>query len=68
MLRAKVLASLMAAGKVDCIFTTNFDPLAEDAALAANALLPTANQRRPTVAAIDLPTGRHVASTKPIGR
>lgn len=49
----KVLASLMAAGKVDCIFTTNFDPLAEDAAIAANAMLPAANQRRPTVAAID---------------
>ncbi|MGN6122081.1 MAG: SIR2 family protein [Sphingomonas oligoaromativorans] len=49
----KVLASLMAAGKVDCIFTTNFDPLAEDAAITANAILPTADQRRPTVAAID---------------
>jgi hypothetical protein len=49
----KVLASLMAAGKVDCIFTTNFDPLAEDAAITANAILPIADQRRPTVAAID---------------
>ena len=49
----KVLASLMAARKVDCIFTTNFDPLVEDAAITANAILPTADQRRPTVAAID---------------
>lgn len=49
----KVLGSLMAAGKVDCVFTTNFDPLVEDAALAANAILPVADQNRPTVAAID---------------
>lgn len=49
----RVLASLMAAGKVDCIFTTNFDPLAEDAVVSANAILPAADQRRPTVAAID---------------
>jgi hypothetical protein len=49
----KVLGSLVAAGKADCIFTTNFDPLIEEAALSANALLPTAKQRRPTVAAID---------------
>ena len=48
-----VLGSLMAAGKVDCVFTTNFDPLAEDSALAANAVLPALNQMRPTVAAID---------------
>lgn len=49
----KVLASLIASGEVDCIFTTNFDPLAEEAAITANAILPTADQRRPTVAAID---------------
>ncbi len=48
-----VLASLMVARKVDCVFTTNFDPLVEDAAAAANALLPVAQQSRPTVAAID---------------
>lgn len=48
-----VLGSLMSAGKVDCVFTTNFDPLAEDAALAANAILPAGEQMRPTVAAID---------------
>lgn len=49
----KVLAALMAAHKVDCVFTTNFDPLIEDTVLAANALLPVADQTRPTVAAID---------------
>ena len=49
----KVLGAMMAARKVDCVFTTNFDPLVEDAALAANQLLPIAEQKRPTVAAID---------------
>jgi hypothetical protein len=49
----KVLAALMAAGKVDCVFTTNFDTLIEDTALSANGLLQVADQRRPTVAAID---------------
>jgi hypothetical protein len=49
----KVLASMMAGGKVDCVFTTNFDPLVEDAAAAANTLLPVADQRRPTVAGLD---------------
>jgi hypothetical protein len=38
----KVLGSMLAAGKVDCVFTTNFDQLIEDA-----------EQKRPTVAAID---------------
>lgn len=49
----KVLGSLIAARKVDCAFTTNFDPLVEEAALSANACLPAADQARPTVAAID---------------
>lgn len=49
----KVLGSLMAAGKVDCVFTTNFDPLVEESALSANGILPVDNQNRPTVAAID---------------
>lgn len=49
----QVLGSLIAAGKVDCAFTTNFDPLVEESALSANALLPVADQARPTVAAID---------------
>ena len=49
----RVLESLLATRKVDCIFTTNFDPLVEESALSANTLLPTAEQARPTVAAID---------------
>lgn len=49
----KVLGSLMAAGKVDCVFTTNFDPLIEESAHSANGILPVNDQNRPTVAAID---------------
>lgn len=49
----KVLGSLMAAGKADCVFTTNFDPLLEEATQSANGFLTTADQARPTVAAID---------------
>lgn len=49
----KVLGSLMAARKTDCVFTTNFDPLIEEAAQTASALLPTTEQFRPTVAALD---------------
>lgn len=49
----KVLAGLIAAGMVDCVFTTNFDPLVEDATVTANARLPVADKIRPTVAAID---------------
>lgn len=49
----KVLGSLMAAGKVDSVFTTNFDPLIEESAHLAHAILPIDGQNRPTVAAID---------------
>ena len=49
----KVLGSLMAAGKVDCVFTTNFDPLIEESAHSANGILLVDDQNRPTVAAID---------------
>jgi hypothetical protein len=49
----RVLGSLIAARKVDCVFTTNFDPLLEESALSSNSLLPAAGQARPTVAAID---------------
>tara|TARA_A100001391_G_scaffold201420_1_gene188387 strand:+ start:389 stop:2269 length:1881 start_codon:yes stop_codon:yes gene_type:complete len=49
----KVLGSLIAAGKVDSVFTTNFDPLIEDSAHSANAILSVDDQNRPTVAAID---------------
>lgn len=49
----RVLGSLLAARKVDCVFTTNFDPLVEEAARSANSLLPATEQARPTNAAID---------------
>jgi hypothetical protein len=49
----KILGSLIADGKVHCVFTTNFDPLIEEAALGANAILPITAQVRPVVAAID---------------
>ncbi|TXN21734.1 SIR2 family protein [Methylobacterium sp. WL9] len=49
----KVLGSLIAARKVDCVFTTNFDPLVEDSALSASMILPVSDRVRPTVAAID---------------
>lgn len=49
----KVLGSLIAARKADCVFTTNFDPLVEESALAASSALPQKDQVRPIVAAID---------------
>lgn len=49
----RVLGSLIAARKVDCVFTTNFDPLVEESTLSASALLQAPDQVRPTVAAID---------------
>lgn len=49
----KVIGSLMAAGKVDCVFTTNFDPLIEESAHSSNGILSVDDQNRPTVAAID---------------
>lgn len=49
----RVLGSMIAARKVNCVFTTNFDPLVEDSALIANELLPAGDRTRPTVAGID---------------
>lgn len=49
----RVLGSLIAAQKVNCVFTTNFDPLIEEAAVAANGLLSATDRARPTVAGID---------------
>ncbi|WP_275172125.1 SIR2 family protein [Bradyrhizobium sp. CSS354] len=49
----KVLGSLIANGNVNCVFTTNFDPLIEESALSANVTLAVTDQVRPTVAAID---------------
>jgi hypothetical protein len=49
----RVLAVLMSSRQIDCVFTTNFDPLVEDSVTLSNALLPVESQKRPTVAAID---------------
>lgn len=49
----RVLGSLVATRKVNCVFTTNFDPLVEEATAAANALLAVEEWSRPTVAGID---------------
>ena len=49
----KVLGSLIAAEKVDCVFTTNFDPLVEESASSASAALSVPDRVRATVAAID---------------
>lgn len=49
----RALGSLIAARKVDCVFTTNFDPLVEESTQFATALLPRESQVRPTVADID---------------
>ena len=49
----KVLGSLIAAGKADCVFTTNFDPLVEESASSASAALSVPDRVRATVAAID---------------
>ncbi|MGB3042230.1 MAG: hypothetical protein WBB98_03485 [Xanthobacteraceae bacterium] len=43
----KVLGSFMAAGKVDCVFTTNFDPLIEESAHSANGILPVTAETTP---------------------
>lgn len=49
----RALASLMTDGKVNCVFTTNFDPLIEESATIADQLLPPDLRSRPTVAALD---------------
>lgn len=49
----RVMAALMASKQLNCVFTTNFDPLVEEAATLANALLPAVDQTRLTVAALD---------------
>src|SRR5581483_5329376 len=49
----RVLASLIAARLAPCVFTTNFDPLIERAAVVADELLPAGNRVHLTVAALD---------------
>lgn len=49
----RALAALMAGGKVDCVFTTNFDPLIEESSTLVSAILPSGQAKKPTVAALD---------------
>lgn len=49
----KVLGSLLSARKAPCVFTTNFDPLVENAATHAAQLLPAGDRALPTLAALD---------------
>lgn len=49
----RVLAALMSSKQLSCIFTTNFDPLIEEAATLSNSLLPVESRKKPTVAALD---------------
>ncbi|AMO99568.1 SIR2-like domain protein [Collimonas arenae] len=49
----RVLAALMSSKQLNCLFTTNFDPLVEDSLTLSNALLPPEQQAKPTIAAID---------------
>lgn len=49
----RVLAALMSSKQLSCVFTTNFDPLIEEAATEANSLLPVEERVKPTVAALD---------------
>lgn len=49
----RVLAALMLSKQLSCVFTTNFDPLVEDAATVANSLLSVESRIKPIVAALD---------------
>ncbi|NUT62800.1 SIR2 family protein [Herbaspirillum sp. C9C3] len=49
----RVLASLMTSRQLDCVFTTNFDPLVEESVTLSDALLPAERRAKATVAAID---------------
>lgn len=49
----KVLGALLCARKTPCVFTTNFDPLVENAATYTAQLLPAGDRAQPTLAAID---------------
>ncbi|MGC6371264.1 SIR2 family protein [Pseudomonas sp. S2.OTC.A_B10] len=49
----RVFGALLSAGRIPCIFTTNFDPLIEQASNSAVQLLPTESRSLLTVAAID---------------
>lgn len=49
----RVLAALIASRQAPCLFTTNFDPLIERAAVVADELLPVEQRAHLTVAALD---------------
>jgi hypothetical protein len=49
----KVLGALLCTRKTPCVFTTNFDPLVENAATHAAQLLPATDRAQPTLAALD---------------
>lgn len=49
----RVFAGLITSRQVPCVFTTNFDPLVEQASVVADDLLPAAERVHLTVAAID---------------
>jgi hypothetical protein len=49
----RVLASLLTAKLLPCVFTTNFDPLVENSTTVADQLMPAEQQAHMTVAAID---------------
>ncbi len=49
----KVLASLISARLIPCIFTPNFDPLVERSTVVTDSLLPAADQVHLTVADLD---------------
>lgn len=49
----RVLASLITTKRIPCIFTTNFDPLLENASTQTGLLLSASERAMPTVAALD---------------
>jgi hypothetical protein len=49
----RVLASFLTTKQIPCIFTTNFDPLIENASTQTDLLLEAAERAMPTVAALD---------------
>ncbi|HEY0464127.1 MAG TPA: SIR2 family protein [Polyangiaceae bacterium] len=49
----RVLASLLTTKRIPCVFTTNFDPMIETAAIVTDQLMPAGERALLTVAAID---------------
>ncbi|MGZ5141451.1 MAG: SIR2 family protein, partial [Burkholderiales bacterium] len=57
----RVLASFITTGEVPCAFTTNFDPLVEQAATVTDQKVPAGQRANLTVAAIDNPDRARLA-------